>query len=189
MLLNLSTAVRDGAAFVSYVESASGQRISDCYQCGKCTAGCPVSFAMDLMPHQVIRLLQLGFRDEPLNSKTIWLCATCATCTTRCPRNVDLARLMDTLRNVARQEGRTGAGKDVALFNEVFLESVRRYGRAHELGIGLRHNLRTGRLLKDNDLARTWFLRGRLQVRPSKVREVAEIERIFGEIARMEDGE
>jgi heterodisulfide reductase subunit C len=188
MRLNLTVATRDGTEFVRRVEAESGQKVADCYQCGKCTAGCPVTFAMDLMPHQVVRLLQLGLGDEILESKTIWLCSTCATCTTRCPRNIDLARLMDTLRSTARSAGRTKAGKGIAQFNEVFLDSVRRYGRAHELGIGLRYNLKTGKLFKDSDLARGWFLRGRLKVAVPKIRGVAEIDRIFNEIKRMEGG-
>lgn len=189
MQLNLATAAREGAEFVGWLEAESGQKIADCYQCGKCTAGCPVAFAMDLMPHQVVRLVQLGLQDEPLASKTIWLCSTCATCTTRCPRNVDLARLMDTLRVMARREGRTGAEKGIASFDELFLDTIRRYGRAHEFGIGLRHNLKTGKLFKDGDLGCGWFLRGKLKLGAPKIKGAAEIGRIFDAVKRMEDGE
>jgi heterodisulfide reductase subunit C len=84
--------------FVKKVEELSGQKILSCYQCGKCSAGCPSSFAMDLLPSQIIRMVQLGLQDEIINSKTIWLCASCLTCAVRCPRGVDLAKVFEALR-------------------------------------------------------------------------------------------
>lgn len=189
LVLNLSRAAADGARFVEEVEKRSGQRLTHCYQCGKCTAGCPLAFSMDLMPHQVIRLVQLGLREEALDNKAVWLCSTCATCSTRCPKNVDLAALMDALRIMARREGRTQKGAGTALFNRIFLDSVRRHGRAHELGIGLQHNLRSGKPFKDSDLARGLLVRGRLKFRPSRIKGAAEVARIFAEVKRTEDGQ
>ena len=84
--------------FVKKVEELSGQNILSCYQCGKCSAGCPSSFAMDLLPSQIIRMVQLGLQDEIMNSKTIWLCASCLTCSVRCPRGVDIAGIFEALR-------------------------------------------------------------------------------------------
>jgi len=80
------------------VEEISGQNVFACYQCGKCSAGCPMSAEMDLLPNQVIRLLQLGAIDPLLNCRTIWLCASCFTCTARCPKGVSLTRLMEGVR-------------------------------------------------------------------------------------------
>lgn len=90
--------------FVKKVEEISGQNLISCYQCGKCSAGCPMSFAMDLLPNQVIRLMQLGLKDDIAESNTIWLCASCITCSVRCPRGVDLARVMEALRTIALRE-------------------------------------------------------------------------------------
>ena len=84
--------------FVKKVEEISGQSLLSCYQCGKCSAGCPMSFAMDLIPNQIIRLVQLGLEEDIAKSKTIWVCASCITCTMRCPRGVDLCRVMEALR-------------------------------------------------------------------------------------------
>lgn len=82
------------------IEKISGENVFACYQCGKCSAGCPMSSEMDLLPNQVIRLLQLGITESLLNCRTIWLCASCFTCTIRCPKGVNLARLMEGVRLV-----------------------------------------------------------------------------------------
>lgn len=83
---------------IKKLEEISGQNVMACYQCGKCSAGCPMVSLMDLLPNQIIRLVQLGQIEEVVNSKTIWLCASCFSCTTRCPKGVDLAKLMEALR-------------------------------------------------------------------------------------------
>jgi len=90
--------------FVRQVEEVSGQNLLACNQCGKCSAGCPVVAAMDLLPSQVIRMAQLGM-EEVLESNTIWICASCLTCVTRCPKGVDLPRLMEALRQVSLRQG------------------------------------------------------------------------------------
>ena len=87
------------------IKEISGENIFACYQCGKCSAGCPVAEEMEVLPSQVIRLLQLGVEDIRLR-KTVWLCASCLTCTSRCPRGVDLSRVMAALREIIlRREG------------------------------------------------------------------------------------
>ena len=90
--------------FVRQVEEISGQDLLACNQCGKCSAGCPVVAVMDLLPNQVIRMAQLGM-EEVLESNTIWVCASCLTCATRCPKGVDLPRVMEALRQIALRQG------------------------------------------------------------------------------------
>lgn len=90
--------------FVTNVEEISGQDLLDCNQCGKCSAGCPIVGAMDILPSQVIRMAQLGM-EEVLESNTVWICASCLTCVTRCPKGVDLPRLMEALRQISLREG------------------------------------------------------------------------------------
>jgi len=75
-----------------------------CYHCGKCSAGCPAAGFMDILPNQVIRLVQLGLVRNALESETIWFCAACQTCYARCPKGVDLPRVMEALREIALQE-------------------------------------------------------------------------------------
>jgi heterodisulfide reductase subunit C len=87
-------------AFVDKVESLSRQDLLACYQCGKCSAGCPMAKYMDILPNQMIRFAQLGMRDELLSSDAIWLCVSCQTCNSRCPKGVKIAEIIDAIRQV-----------------------------------------------------------------------------------------
>jgi heterodisulfide reductase subunit C len=89
---------RSSAELLEQIEELSGQTISDCYQCGCCTSGCPIGEAMDPPPSKAIRLLQLGKAPELLGSDGIWMCASCLVCGTRCPRAVDYARIAEACR-------------------------------------------------------------------------------------------
>ena len=84
--------------FVSKVEELSGQDLLACYQCGKCSAGCPNVCQMDLLPNQIIRYAQLGLKDELLESKSIWVCASCMTCDVRCPKGINVAEVIEAIR-------------------------------------------------------------------------------------------
>jgi len=88
------------SSLVSKIEELSGQDLLSCYQCGKCSAGCPSISLMDLLPNQVIRYAQLGFIDELINGKTIWTCASCMTCNVRCPKGISIAEIMESLRQI-----------------------------------------------------------------------------------------
>ena len=90
----------------------SGIQVQDCYQCQKCSAGCPVAFAMDYKPNQIMQMVSLGMKDRVLSSKTIWVCASCYTCSTRCPNDIDIAKVMDWLRQTALREGVAPAEKE-----------------------------------------------------------------------------
>lgn len=84
--------------FTSKIEEISGQKVFNCYQCGRCSAGCPFAAYMDLLPNQAIRFIQLGFKDEVLAAKAPWFCSACWVCATRCPRGIDIPRIMEALR-------------------------------------------------------------------------------------------
>ncbi|HMD70346.1 MAG TPA: 4Fe-4S dicluster domain-containing protein [Bryobacteraceae bacterium] len=119
---------------IPQVESLSGTRLSECYQCGKCTAGCPVAGRMDVPPTRLMRLLQLGDGDSALRANSIWQCVSCQTCTTRCPKRVDCAAVMDALRQLAFERGTLSpAERRTVLFQKAFLDNIRRHGRLGEI--------------------------------------------------------
>lgn len=164
--------------FVRQVEQESGQKLAACYQCGNCTAGCPAAFAYDMQANQVIRGVQLGLKDQVLSSRSLWYCLSCGTCTLRCPNGIDVAEVMETLRHMARREGYISAA-DVNRFWLSFLSTVRRFGRAYELGVMALFKLRSGRLFGDLDIAYPALSRGKLGLLPHVVKEYGEVERIF----------
>lgn len=119
---------------ISQIESLSGTRLPECYQCGKCTAGCPVAERMDIPPTRLMRLLQLGDSDSALRANSIWQCVSCQTCTTRCPKSVDCASVMDALRQIASERGMLSpAEQRTVLFQKAFLDNIRRHGRLNEI--------------------------------------------------------
>ena len=86
--------------FVAKVAEMSGQNLLACYQCGKCSAGCPVVSQMDILPNQIVRFAQLGLEDDLLASKAIWVCASCMTCNVRCPKGINIAEVIEALRQI-----------------------------------------------------------------------------------------
>ena len=169
------------------VESLAHTHLADCYQCGKCTAGCPVSAHMDLVPNQVIRLLQLGQAEVALRSQAIWECVSCQTCSTRCPKEVDCAGIMDALREFSLS-GRmvAPAQQPVVSFQEAFLANIRRNGRLAELELIARfkadvvfHTGRLGFIFKDAGLAPQLSKRKKLHLMPEKARDRKVVGRIF----------
>jgi len=92
--------------FVANVERIAGQKLMACYQCGKCSAGCPMAPHMDILPNQMIRMAQMGMQERLLASNAIWACVSCMTCNSRCPKNIRIAEVIEALRNMALRAGR-----------------------------------------------------------------------------------
>ena len=165
--------------FCGLIENISRQKVMSCYQCGECTAGCPVAYAADLMPNQVIRLVQLGQDKEVLESSMIWLCVGCETCATRCPKGVELSKVMDALRETAVSRGVAVAEPAIKTFHETFLRSVERGGRVHEVSMLAEYKLRSLQLFSDLILGARMFVRGKLALMPSIIKGRGEIKKIF----------
>ncbi len=164
-----------------------GENAYLCYQCVKCTSGCPLAEYMDLNPNQVMRALQLG-DESVLESNTIWICASCQTCTTRCPQGIDIAAIMDELRIEARRRGIKPVIPAVDKFGRLFLADVKLMGRLHEVGLMAGLNLVTGNLFKDMDLAVEMLKRNKLHIfslptRPPKPGQVQPVETAPNKIA------
>jgi heterodisulfide reductase subunit C len=163
----------------TFVEKQSHQRIFDCYQCGKCSAGCPIDYAMDLGPRQIMRLIQMGLKKEVMQSTTIWLCVSCETCSSRCPAKIDIAKVMESLRILAAAEESPAAEKQVDLFHRIFLSNLRQYGRAHEFSLAVTYTLKSRNLFGNLGAARTMFSKGKLVIRPPKVEGASWVKTVF----------
>ena len=80
------------------------ENIATCIQCGTCSATCPMSIYMDYTPRQIVAMARAGFRDEVLNSFTIWLCASCYSCTVRCPVGIKVTDTLYALKRIAMEQ-------------------------------------------------------------------------------------
>lgn len=161
------------------VARRSGTAPAACFQCHKCTTGCPVGPEMDLLPSQIMRLVHLGARDEVLRSKSIWLCASCEACTTRCPMGVDVAAVMDMLRIMAVEDQVAVPDDHVKQFNRSFLGSLRHHGRVFEVGMLAAYKLRTGDLFSDVGKVPQMLLKGKLSLLPKRSGAAAEVREVF----------
>ena len=117
-----------GSDFRRTVEELSGQNLGDCYQCGKCSAGCPVLPDIELSTNRIIRMVQLGLKDDVLSSPSLWCCTACGTCNGRCPMSVDIVRVMDTLRGMVEDLRGIPGALEVWTFYRAFLDCVREFG-------------------------------------------------------------
>jgi heterodisulfide reductase subunit C len=158
-----------GGGLAGEVRARSGALPMNCYQCTKCSSGCPVAARSDLKPHELVRMVQMDQREAVLASRFIWECTSCQTCTTRCPQKVDIAAMNDALRAMSRTAGKVVPETTVPVFNDVFLSSVRNRGRVYELGLMASYKLRTGRLLEDAGKAPMMLSKGKLPLLGSRV--------------------
>jgi heterodisulfide reductase subunit C len=163
----------------------SGQNVNLCYQCSKCGAGCPVAYALDYSPVQLIHAIRLGLDDLVLNSRTIWLCASCETCTTRCPQDVEVAKVMDAAKIIAVRRGVRPALPRVSAFHRATLGNIRSHGRMYELGLIIGLKLRTREFSKDAALGIGMLRRGKLKLWPG-FKGSRTTRRIFRRVERIE---
>ncbi len=163
-------AAKHGESLLQVIEAETGENASLCYLCKKCTSGCPLSEHMDVAPHQVMRSIQMDRRDAVLRSKTIWVCASCQTCITRCPQGLDLPRMMDTLKIMAREEGVACPMPSVPAFVDSTMRWIGWTGRSYEPGLIAEMNLRSGQITKDMGLGMKLIAKGKLKLTPDFVR-------------------
>lgn len=164
------------------IEDMSGQKISACFQCEKCTNGCPVTFAMDIVPHKLIHLLHYGQLDDILRSRTIWLCASCETCTARCPNGIDIAHIMDTLRQLSKRQGIKASQRAVPIFHTAFLSSIQRYGRVNEAEMVVNYSIKDRGLpglFKLTGQGLGMFFKGKVKLMPHRVRRISTVRNLF----------
>lgn len=162
------------------VQSLSGEALELCFHCHKCAAGCPVVGAMSYGPDRILRMISLDQQQEILRSRDIWLCAGCYTCATRCPNDIDIAAVMDALRQIVVARGNPAGERDALLFHRLFLGVVQRVGRSHEAAmLGLFKVLSHVPIYKDMGSGARLFLRGKVPLLPENTRAAAEVQQIF----------
>lgn len=170
------------AAFLEEIERIpGGGRLNQCIQCGTCTASCPVSHAMDITPRQVIAMFRAGAIEELLQSRTIWLCASCYHCTLRCPSQIQITDLIYALKRIAIEEGIFPKRFPVHVMSETFTKNVKRYGRNYEVGLLLRYFLKTKPqgLFAQRRAGYALWRHGRIKMRPDKINNIEQLRKII----------
>jgi heterodisulfide reductase subunit C len=174
--------------FAALIRERSGQPIEACFHCHKCTSGCLLSDDMAYGPDQILRLVELGEDDCLLCSHDIWLCAGCQTCGARCPNDIDIAAVIDVLRQVAVERHARLADPDSFKFHHLFLETVRRLGRMHEATLLIGFKLWTGHLMSDMNSGIPMVLKGKVPLLPHATSGQRRVAKLFGEERSSEGG-
>jgi heterodisulfide reductase subunit C2 len=169
----------NGTNLADEIHRRSGADALACFQCHKCSTGCPIGPDMDLLSSQIMRLIHLGAEAEVLESKAIWLCASCEACTTRCPQGIDIAAVMDTLRMLAIERKVALPDSHGKHFNNSFLGSVRRHGRVFEAGMLAVYKLRTGDFFSDVGKVPQMLAKGKLAFFPRRSGAKKEVRKVF----------
>ncbi len=169
---------KNRADFSAEVNRRSGVNVGYCWHCKCCAGGCPFSDSMDYHPNQILRLVQLGMIEEALSSSAIWICVGCHTCSVECPQAIDMAAVMDALRQMARERG-VVEETDVLDFHKEVLNSIYRYGRTHKLEIMMRYKLQKRDWLTDMNVGLRMLSKRKLDLLPSKIKDLDAVRQLF----------
>src|SRR4030042_491509 len=170
---------KSARGILKQVQEISGVDLSVCYQCKKCTSGCPVSSIAKGPPSEMMRRPHLGMGDELLESDILWMCVSCETCSARCPMGIDVAAVMDALRKLALARGASKQEGNVPLFNKAFLKTVQIFGRTYEIAMIIAYKLGTGKLMNDTEKFPTMLKKGKISLLPSLGGDRKTVRRIF----------
>lgn len=170
---------KTGPALKDAVENLAGVDLGVCFQCKKCSSGCPVANLTQTRPSEIMRRLHLNAGDELLASDLIWTCASCETCSARCPMGIDVAAVIDALRQLALAKGAAPQEGNVPLFNRAFLKTVEMFGRTYELGMVAAYKLGTGKLMGDTEKFPALLKKGKIPLLPPRGGDRKTVGRIF----------
>ncbi len=148
-----------------------GENVYLCYQCVKCTSGCPVAEYFDWQPNQIMRSIQLGQEDIALQSKTPWLCSSCLTCSTRCPQGLNITGIMEFLTREILERGYKPQIPETNQFNRAFMREVNLWGRSYEPGLMAELIMQHPRSVVDDfQLYLKFFQKGKVSFLPHPTR-------------------
>ncbi|HEY3296894.1 MAG TPA: 4Fe-4S dicluster domain-containing protein [bacterium] len=170
------------ASFWQQVKSIPhGEKLKECIQCGTCTGSCPVSYIMDTTPRQNVALLRAGRIEDILQSRSIWLCASCYSCTVRCPAEIKITDMMYALKRLAMEKKIYPEKFPVYALSKAFIDNVYKYGRNYEMGLGIRYLLKVSplKLAGSAGFGIAMMSRGRLGVLPKTIKKVDEVRAII----------
>lgn len=181
----MNTALKASESTLSEIEHKSHVDVNGCFQCGTCAAGCPVTYISDYSPRQIVKMLQAGMVDEVFKARMIWLCVGCGNCYSRCPRNLNIPHLHDTLRILSKEKGYPVAEKNVDVFNDSFLKTVQYTGRLYEAGLTMLYNTRSGNFMSGMDVAPGMMKLGKISPFPHLIKGRKEVAKIFKKMREM----
>jgi len=165
--------------FANQVEALSHANLHRCWHCLACSGGCPFAKDMDYLPNTVIRMIQFGLKEKILKSSTIWLCVGCNTCSMECPNAIDMAAIMDALRQMAISENIGIAEPGILSFHRSVIDSISRHGRTHKLEIMMKYKLSEKDLFSDFNLGLKMLAKKKLDLLPSKIKDKKGIKSLF----------
>lgn len=177
--------------FTSEVMSyPGGEKITACMQCGTCTGSCPTSHAMQYTPRKLISLIRANQRDTVLGSLDIWKCASCYSCTARCPRGIKFTDIMYILKNLAWKEQMKNDSKNISCFYNSFQDLIVKRGRMNETELIMKYSFKTNpaKLMGFAPLGIKMFLKGRIGVVPPGVKNKNQVQQIL-KLAKERGGE
>jgi heterodisulfide reductase subunit C len=154
-------------AFAKELAQRSGENVFLCYQCRKCASGCPNRQFMESSPAQFMRYAQLGMTDEMMKQNTIWYCLSCHTCSARCPQDIDIAHVVDTVRIMVQEKKIKVDSGNTKLFNRLIMTMLKYTGRMYEVALTGLFNVFSLQLFKDIPLGMKLIKKGKLKILPS----------------------
>jgi quinone-modifying oxidoreductase subunit QmoC len=169
---------------------AHGEKLFTCIQCGTCSATCPVSHYMDFTPRKIIAMVREGFKEEVLGSFTIWLCASCYSCTVDCPREIKITDVMYALKQQAILEGVYPKRFPIAVMATEFFRGVEKEGRNNEGRLMMNMALKTNpfRLLRYAKLGLNLFRTGRVSLREEGIQNKEGLRKLLRAVERAREG-
>lgn len=177
------------ASFLRQMETIpNAKKIKSCIQCGTCTGSCPVSYAMDISPRELIALFRAGDLETLLNSKSIWVCASCYSCQTRCPSMIKVTDIIYALKRLAMEKGIYPPQFPVHSLSRSFVKVMNNYGRLHEPRLVVYYLLKTDplKLFSLMPLSIRMAKKRRIAYTPSKIKDLKGFKKIIAKAELMD---